>query len=156
MKPPSDHILCLLRRAAELRAAGKSWEAVGGAVHRAPETVRRWPREYPAEWKRCYLVAEASLLAEAAAEALQYMRVMLRSENERSVIAAGQLLLKSRLADRDREEKPDREPDEEVAAYIEAAKMTDEELDYTIGRFAERRGYVLNQPKPEESFDPGI
>src|SRR5258707_5186565 len=100
MTPPPNDLLPLLRQAAALRAVGKSWDAIGEAVNRAAETVRRWREHYPAEWGHYYLEAETHTLADAALEAQLALRSLLRSDNENSIFKAGNSLLKARLAER--------------------------------------------------------
>ena len=47
-----EKIEALLTQAAELRAAGQTWETVAAAVGRSAETVRRWPKQHPKLWLR--------------------------------------------------------------------------------------------------------
>jgi len=79
-QPPSDE---LLNRAAELRAGGAKWEAVGAQLHRSVAAVRRWPREYPDRWKTALCEAERRLVCEAAAESVLVLRTLLRSDDEK-------------------------------------------------------------------------
>jgi hypothetical protein len=55
----------LLAAAAELRAAGNSWEVVGAKLHRAADTCRRWPKRYPTAWEQLYEAAERTQMGEA-------------------------------------------------------------------------------------------
>jgi hypothetical protein len=96
MKPLTRQLLTLIQRAAALRASGVGWECVGREIHRAPESVRRWPREHPDAWRRFYHEAEAVCLAEVAAESLFVLQKQLRSLNESTVFKAAQLLFKTR------------------------------------------------------------
>src|SRR5262245_45352632 len=96
MPPPSDHLLSLLTIAADLRAAGVSWAAVGERVSRSDETCRAWPRRYPDDWRRLSREAEDLLTAEAGGEARIVLRKLLRSENEKVSLAAANLLLRAR------------------------------------------------------------
>lgn len=54
-KPPADD---LLTRAADLRAAGKSWEATAAALGYSAQTVRKWPIRYSTRWRRVHGEAE--------------------------------------------------------------------------------------------------
>ena len=77
--PPELHTLMTL--AAELRAAGSSWEIVGAKVQRSPRTCREWPLRYPDDWKRLYREAEEALVAEAGAEGMFFLLKLLRAED---------------------------------------------------------------------------
>jgi len=86
----------LLAEAAALRASGMSWKAVAAAVKRDVETVRRWPERYPAEWSRYRRAAEDHLVGDAYGESIHSLRVLLRSENEKSRLAASVAIVKAR------------------------------------------------------------
>src|SRR4029079_13469960 len=87
---PSDE---LLRTAAEMRAGGASWPAVGKAVGRSAATVGRWPCFYAARAGEYLAEASTDLLNEAAAEALLVLRRQLRSKSELvSKDAAGKIV----------------------------------------------------------------
>ncbi|HEY2909488.1 MAG TPA: hypothetical protein VGI99_04545 [Gemmataceae bacterium] len=79
-KPPSDAILL---EAAEMRAAGETWEAVGAKLHRSGETVRRWPQEYAERWQKFAKVAEHAIVCEGSAESVRVLRAMLRSKDDK-------------------------------------------------------------------------
>jgi hypothetical protein len=91
MEQPSDVQIAL---AASLRATGKSWEAIGAAVDRRGETVRRWPEHYPARWNRSYRAATRQHSADAASEARATLRLMLRGKNGKNRLGAASNLLK--------------------------------------------------------------
>ena len=138
MKPLTPQLLTLIQCAAALRACGVGWECVGREVHRATETVRHWPREYPDAWRRSYLEAEAVCLAEVVAESLFVLQKQLRSLNESTVFKAAQLLFKTRwlmrqqaaaLAAMAAKAAPDNERREDLATWkTEVEKMTDAEM----------------------------
>jgi hypothetical protein len=87
--PPDE----LLRTAAEMRAGGASWPAVGKAVGRCAATVSRWPFFYAARWADYLAEASTDLLTEAAAESLLVLRRQLRSKSElASRDAAGKII----------------------------------------------------------------
>jgi hypothetical protein len=86
----------LLAEAAALRAGGMSWKSVAAAVKRDVETVRRWPERYPAEWSRYRRAAEDHLVGDAYGESITSLRVLLRSENEKSRLAASVAIVKAR------------------------------------------------------------
>src|SRR6516162_11320466 len=142
MKPLTPQLLTLIQCAAMLRASGVGWECVGREVHRATETVRHWPREYPDAWRRSYLEAEAVCLAEVAAQSLFVLQRQLRSGSECTVFKAAQLLFKTRWAMRQHAEAlsakgaPDNESRENLATWkTEAEKMTDEEMDALVDQY---------------------
>jgi len=94
-KEPTDETL---GRAAEMRAAGTSWEKIGEEVGRAADTVRRWPSIYRIRWQRMFARAEHVLLTEATAEAVLTLRRQLRSEDEKTAREAAQKLVQLRIA----------------------------------------------------------
>ena len=138
MKPLTPQLLTLIQCAAMLRASGVGWECVGREVHRATETVRHWPREYPEAWRRSYLEAEAVCLAEVAAQSLFVLQRQLRSGSECTVFKAAQLLFKTRwlmrqhsaaLAAKGARAAHRNERLEDLATWkTEVEKMTDEEM----------------------------
>jgi hypothetical protein len=93
-KPPAD---VLLDRAADLRAAGKSWEATAAALGYSAQTVRKWPVKYPTRWRKVHGAAELRLTIDAANEAVQYLRGQLRSAEPKVVQGAAKVLLHYRL-----------------------------------------------------------
>ena len=56
MKPDTQTLLAV---AAELRAAGATWEAVARRVGREPSTCRKWPSRYGADWVALEQVARS-------------------------------------------------------------------------------------------------
>ncbi len=93
-KPPSD---ALLTEAAELRAGGNKWEAVGKALNCPSGTVRDWVRQYPARWKAALSAAEQRLVREVAAESVLVLRNQLRSKDEKIARDAARVLTDLRL-----------------------------------------------------------
>src|SRR4051812_50110550 len=88
-QPPSATVL---RKAADLRAAGNAWDAIGAAVGCSAQTVRKWPLRDPARWQRATLAAERRMLAEGTAEAGVGLREEARPEGgEKGRGAAGTL-----------------------------------------------------------------
>src|SRR5436190_20429259 len=104
MTPPHADLARLVARAAELRAAGASWDAVAAAVGRAADTCRRWPHSHPRLWRRAYRAAARQKLAEAGAEGLAMLRSSLRSEDEKVRRDAAKAL--ARLLPRARPTRP--------------------------------------------------
>ena len=93
-KPPAESVLA---RAAELRAAGSNWEVVAAKLHRAAETVRKWPALYPTEWQAALRTTERRLVFEAGAESVLILRQLLRSEDEKVRRDAAKFLIDLRL-----------------------------------------------------------
>jgi len=86
----------LLAQAALLRAGGASWKTVAAAVGRDVDTVRHWPERYPNEWTRFRRAAEDQLSADAFGESITSLRHLMRSENEKSRLAASVAVVKMR------------------------------------------------------------
>ena len=93
-KPPADSVLA---RAAELRAAGSNWEVVAAKLHRAADTVRKWPALYPTQWQTALHTAERRLVSEASAESVLILRQLLRSDDEKVRRDAAKFLIDLRL-----------------------------------------------------------
>ena len=93
-KPPSD---VQLRRAAEMRASGCTWDSVGKAMRRAAATVQSWPEQLAERWKAAMREAERRLASEAGAESILILRGLLRSEDEKVRRDAAKSLLYLRL-----------------------------------------------------------
>jgi hypothetical protein len=134
-KPPPDR---LLLEAAELRAAGSSWETIAAAVGRAVNTVRQWQGNYRARWTAALRAAEARIATEAAAESVLALRAQLRSEDIAVSRDAARQLIRYRVA-LDKIETPD--PAEPAAARSDAARvvahleaLTDDQRDQLVDR----------------------
>lgn len=94
MKSLSDDLRALVEAAAELRAAGATWDTIGKHVERTGDTCRRWPRLYADVWNPIFRDAEARLIADAGTEALTVLRLLMRSEDERIRRDVARFLLK--------------------------------------------------------------
>src|SRR5262245_1762409 len=101
-RAPTGRTLELMARAADLRAAGASWEAVAKELGRKPDTVRGWPKAHPGDWERLLRRAEAEQIDTAGGEALTTLRRLSRSENERVRLSAAQQLARARSEERKR------------------------------------------------------
>jgi hypothetical protein len=93
-KPPNDD---MLREAAEMRASGAAWEAIGAKLHRAESSVRRWPQAYPDRWNRFAAEAEHAVVVEAVAESVHVLRNLLRSQDEKIRRDAARALAELRI-----------------------------------------------------------
>jgi predicted metal-dependent phosphoesterase TrpH len=105
-----------LAEAADLRAAGKSWEAVAAALRRVVATCRGWPNRYRPTWDRLYQAAERDHMTEARAEATALLRQQLRSEDTKEVRDAAKALLAA--AGRDRK-TPAESPDDPLEQFTD-------------------------------------
>jgi hypothetical protein len=94
LKAPPDR---LLLRAAQLRAAGSTWEKVAAHVRRSVNTVQKWPLYYPRRWEALFSRAEQELVDEAAAESVQFLRKQLRSTDVKLVQTAAEKLMTYRV-----------------------------------------------------------
>ena len=151
--PPS--IRTLMATAAELRAAGNSWETIALRLKRTVRTVRAWATRYPDDWNRRYRAAEDRQLADAGLEACLYLRKLQRSTDERIAERVAKFLYDKRCKAVIEQDKLDTAADnpagerdddwEEFIAYVEG--LTDEERqaceeDMVAARLAEAPGGV--------------
>ncbi len=94
LKPP-EHLVAQVERAAELRAAGHSWEYVAREIERPYQTVYSWPRFYRDYWNGLIADARRAVAVESSTEARAVLRNMLRSDDEKMQRDAACELLKS-------------------------------------------------------------
>jgi transposase-like protein len=80
---PTDKVLRLMERGAELRARGLAWVAVAEKLERPNETIQQWVKQYREVWQGLLREAEGRVFREAGAEALQMLRKLLRSKDEK-------------------------------------------------------------------------
>jgi hypothetical protein len=93
-KPPSNE---LFAHAAELRAAGASWETVAKEVNRVERTVRGWQRKYAERWTTALLQAERLMSAQSDCESVLTLRKLLLSDDERVRWHAAKCLIARRV-----------------------------------------------------------
>jgi hypothetical protein len=132
MPPKRPPPAALIAKAAELRAAGSSWEAVAREVGRATETVRKWPAVFPDLWQPAFRDAKKAVVDEVTAESVLKLREQLRSEDEKIVRDAAQKLIQFRVAlgkQKAAKQKADRKPH-----GLDLSGMTDAELDALYDR----------------------
>jgi hypothetical protein len=79
---PNKKMLRMLERIAELRARGVSWASTAESVRRSVKAVECWVKTYREVWDRLLHEAEGRMFREAGAEALQFLRKLLRSSSE--------------------------------------------------------------------------
>src|SRR5688500_385799 len=81
--PMSHNMQTLLTVAAELRAAGASWEAVADSVHRKPTTCQKWPSRFRQDWNSIYHEAQRRRFEETSNEALTLIRTLMRDADHK-------------------------------------------------------------------------
>ena len=94
----SVRFLHALERAAEMKAAGSSWEAIATALHRKLQTVKQWSRLYANEWQELFAKYEKQLLDEATAESVLALRKQLRADEATVSIQAADKLIRYRIS----------------------------------------------------------
>ncbi len=88
----------LCERAAEMKAAGSSWEAIAIALQRTVQTVKKWPRVYANEWQVMFGQFEKQFVDEAAAESVLALRKQLRIEKSTLSVQAADKLIRYRIS----------------------------------------------------------
>lgn len=116
MSSAPANLLPTLRRAAELRAGGASWDAVAEQTGRKATTLRRWPAAYPEDWRAAFAAAQRENLEETGAESLLVLRQLLRSKDEKIRRDVGRALAAALLA---------APPDDAAPADDDAAHLAD-------------------------------
>ncbi|HKB01804.1 MAG TPA: hypothetical protein VKD90_06270 [Gemmataceae bacterium] len=111
--------------AAEMRAAGHSWAHIAAAVGRTKETVRQWPRRYPAVWSRAAAETRRDLKFGAGGEGLAALRELLRSEDDRIRRDVARDLVRLSLDTEPADAPAARSPFHAMADYL--AGLTDEQ-----------------------------
>jgi hypothetical protein len=115
----------LLAAAAELRAAGNSWEVVGAKLHRAADTCRRWPKRYPTAWEQLYEAAERTQMGEAQAEATAMLRTHLRLKDTKEIRDAAKALLTAASRNRAAKTKPRELTEQELSEALSNVQIQD-------------------------------
>jgi hypothetical protein len=148
MNQLSREFLQRLRTAAELRAAGLSWEVVAGRVGRAAATCSRWPSRYADLWRSVFREAVRQSEQESAIEARATLRKMLRGEDDRQKLTAAQQLLKAPRP-RPRGKRMIAPEDRVLAAFISQLRsVSDEELDRIAREVVETSGHPAGVEGP--------
>ncbi len=136
MKIPSTRTLHDMELAAELRAAGATWETIGEKLKRHPNLVIRWTSLYREDWQRLSREAEARIAQQGTNESRAAMRLMLRHKNSKVRIRAVDQLTKLLRAEQARAKPADAHTDPSTfLSHLE--EMSDDELDETLAEFAE-------------------
>lgn len=125
--------------AAELRAAGATWETIAEQLDRHPNHVSRWSRVYREEWEAMLQQAEERQSRCGDDQSRSTLKELLRSQNPKARSATA-----GKFAQQVREDQAARPPGpnaELLAKLAMIEEMSDEELDETLDKFiAEFRG----------------
>jgi hypothetical protein len=136
MKHPPPKTRRAMELAAELRAAGATWETVAEKLQRRAFVIQRWGKLYAETWEQMLRDAEERLSRQGNNESRSTLRTMLRDENKRLRLTAADKLMRVRLAELEHEATPD--PREDLSAFMAQVEgMTDEELETVLGEFVE-------------------
>ena len=93
MKTPTARLEKDVKRAAELRVSGLSWEQVAKKMRRNAGTIHHWPSNYPEHWEQLSDAARRALTYEASDEAVSVLRTQLRGKEDKvSQVAAKELM----------------------------------------------------------------
>jgi hypothetical protein len=79
-------------RAAELRAAGHTWEAAAKLLKRSGRVISTWPLRYPERWAAALRAARRRAVDDCAAESLVALRKLLRSDDGKLQLGAARCL----------------------------------------------------------------
>src|SRR5438128_978518 len=137
MKIPSIRTRRDMETAAELRAAGATWETAAGQLGRDPTLLMRWARVYREDWERLLREAEQRLLRQGSNESRSVLRILLRAKSSKLRLAAA-----DKLAHHCREEKALQEPPSPhtdrtaFLAYLE--EMTDAQFQEYLADVVQR------------------
>jgi head-tail adaptor len=91
---PSKWLAILVVRAARLRAAGNSWEAVARVLGCRPQTCQRWQTRYASLWTYATRREEEERYRASCELAERQLRVLLRSANPKYRLRAADLILR--------------------------------------------------------------
>ncbi len=87
-----------IHRAADMKAAGSSWEMIAAELQRTVQRVKKWPRVYAIEWQELFGKFEKQFLEEAAAESVLALRKQLRVEAPLVSVQAAEKLIRYRIS----------------------------------------------------------
>jgi hypothetical protein len=148
-----------METAAELRAAGATWETAAVQLRRQPNLLIRWARVYREEWERLYREAEERWSRQANNESRNVLRILLRSDNQRIRLSAADKLARHWLdqkkmdMERAKETAPKSHTDQlALLAYLEG--LNDADLQQFLADAVQRvhrangGGNVQDPPRP--------
>ena len=149
MEQPTPKMLRLLRKAAGWRAAAIPWKQIAEKMRQDVKTCRRWPRLHADLWRESIARARRRVKRKGDAEARTFLRLLLRTGNERTKLGAASLLLISESSKSAKTQSISPEV-RELAAYISELKgQTDEQLQQLVaGRASPRGGGNVAEDQP--------
>ena len=137
MRIPSIQTRRDMEMAAELRAAGATWETIGEQLVRQPTLLIRWTRVYREDWERYRHSAERRLARQTSDESRSVLRGLLRSTSARVRRMAADKFTRHRLEQKAKEMPPDLHVEHSAyIAYLE--EMSDEQLEQYLAEFVAR------------------
>ena len=137
MRIPSDRTLHDMETAAELRAAGATWETAAEQLGRQPTLLIRWTRHYHEDWERLLREAEERLSRQASNESRSVLRMLMRCKSSKIRLSAADKLMRHGLEEKAKREPP--EPRVDRSAYIALLEeMTDDQLQEHLAEFVRR------------------
>ena len=92
---PSKRQAIRIAHAAQLRAAGNSWQAIGRILGCRPQTCQRWTTQYPEWWNQVYRRIQLEKWRALCATAEQAVREILRSPDAKRRRWAANLILQA-------------------------------------------------------------
>ncbi len=151
---PHPSLMPRFRRAANLRAAGHTWESAAAAVKCRVDTVRKWVTAYPAAWRAAFAAGRKAVLEEAAAEAVCVLRQQLRAPEDKTKLDAARKLIDCAEPGADAPADETATPYAGLFAHLEG--LSDDQLDDLLAQFrdqleAGRRGGVDAGPGAESA-----
>jgi hypothetical protein len=94
----SQNTQSLLNIAAELRAAGYSWQAIGQRVQRKARTCQTWPYRYRERWQAVFVEAQRRRYDETCIEAHELLRELMRDEDKKIRLKSVEIWLRAGAA----------------------------------------------------------
>jgi hypothetical protein len=137
MKIPTSRVLRDMEIAAELRAAGATWQTAALQIGRQLGVLHRWANHYRDEWQRFLKDADERLTREATNEWRGGMRALLRHENSKIRLTAADKLTNHRLEQKAAERPP--ELSSGTAAMIACMEqLTQADLEHWVAKFVRK------------------
>jgi hypothetical protein len=140
MHIPSEKTRRDMEAAAELRAAGATWETIGEVLGRKPFVLTRWARVYRDDWRGFLRYAEDRVLGQVSSEARTKLWALLRHESSRVRMKAAEQYMRQRLAE-NAAQRPPAHGGELAAFLAEIDKMSDAELHEHLCDFIRETGF---------------
>ncbi len=126
-----------METAADLRAAGATWETAAAQIGRQPTLLIRWTRFYQEDWERLYRQAEERLSRHASNESRSVLRKLLRAKSSKIRLTASDKLTRHWHEEKAKEAPPD--PHVDRSAYVAfLEEMNDDQLQEHLAEFVRR------------------